>query len=452
MELKKLQCESCGATLDIKPGLSQVVCDYCGLIYGIENNESSSWNNESYPVKLNIHKTDSSTTQRLVSLYGDSSFYDFPFDSAKIINEHIISHRDKDFSSCFIASIPQSQSKAGYDLEVPLEVAYQDIEIKTRFWASLSYITGETYRLVDRIELDLTPLYDEKPVIKFSDNYVTEEEVKQLKKAHQIFMNVRMIEGVLLGADTEDYLSPKGNNYLFYDDRVETTVSKRRRDSVMSFVNKYGFETKEFSEYSFPYWERFEIAGALLIKRLWVWGRHALTIAKDMTPNLALTILTEQEMHNLDALKNNKVINSIALQMSDVLNKGYERAIAEQDYINPVLLMNSDSISLSKDTIDGIEIVDQGTAFQHTGKAPCLWVFNNLGMKNIDNSDLRRAFIAALYANIMKYVTVNNELRFEPTQFTNSFNQQLKRRNTKDYMLLKLVNAYHSEAVYDDWI
>lgn len=36
MELKKLQCTSCGGVLEVKPGIDRVKCSYCGMNYWIE--------------------------------------------------------------------------------------------------------------------------------------------------------------------------------------------------------------------------------------------------------------------------------------------------------------------------------------------------------------------------------------------------------------------------------
>lgn len=446
MEIKQFMCNSCGGSLDIKPGLTQVACHYCGTIYGIEGNNSYNFEDIN-PAHIVISKTDGSITKQLCSLNTETAFFEYPLDGKPAMNATVLKYHnaDKSFSKYFLGLLPNN--KAGYEINAPSDISYRDMIAKTKFWAALAYITNQTYRIVNRYTLDITPFVDTNPIITLRDDYVTDAQINRLKRVRNIVLETRTIEGVQLDM-TRDYLSMNGN-FIFYDAQTEKKLSETRRYNIMHFVSKYGFETKQTTGYSLPYWEN---------SRLWVFGYHWLTIAKDMSPQEGFAILSDEEKTNLNKLKENRIIDSIALQISEPINRGYERAIATQSFIQPYILMNSESIGLAEGTFNlktakqEFHFVDKGTDFQHTGSSPCLWSFNSLGMKNIDDENTRRLFVAALYCRLTKHLTVNNELRFEPTRFINSINLQHRLNYKNDCMYLELINAYYSEAQYDDWI
>ncbi|MBR4470821.1 MAG: hypothetical protein IKS54_05840 [Erysipelotrichaceae bacterium] len=365
--LKQLICSSCGAPLDIKPGLRKTVCSYCGSVFVIENKEDK----KDLTQNKQIDTSDNPADIVAVPMnYKEMSIIN-PFHKGIALMPYYenIYGLDKEFIP--FGEWTEENNPGLYVVEEFVDInedsdRYKIFHDELEIRYSLSYLLKETYELSLDFDfadanIDCLSLYENEKEDKGFHLFKSKEEIQEEKKRN-----------------------------------AQIKASHLLDQKVLELSEMLGFEKP------------------VLTKQGEIYNNWR--ISCKLTPELSKSRLSPDFLAAVDRASKNPVLDQIAEEMAKYLNLADGRYIK----INKESLMIGDWV-YGKDGDyswytckytpgDGIAY-KRGETIITDGVRLC-WFFKTYSMSNITDKHIRMAVLTALIPKILALTVENGKPRY----------------------------------------
>ncbi|MBQ9910954.1 MAG: hypothetical protein IJM50_05610 [Lachnospiraceae bacterium] len=434
MALEKFSCPSCGASLQLKPGLSRVSCRYCGSAYVLKENRNAPFSSSG------ASSTDNPADVLLIP------------HPASVISL-------KDIYAPKLQFGRPIEETCGRILDVPYpeyEKAFLELDSKIRFLAMVSLLLEENYQLSGRLVLNVVPKY-----LPYEDRCgsepLPEDKILQLREPSVVYRHQRNYATGL----TPDSLKKYGGHFDLQVSYRSTDAEKNRRTASSNaslLLKPYGFTVSDAEKTTLPGTEIYSKEGFLNNAekrhgRVWASSYTERTVTLQITPSYAEKLLTDEEKEKLEKIGKHDCLDTLAEGFITMLNSGYERQLELRRSFPVELITEQDRVGLGNvrrsESPYTVAYYDYGSAMDgrsgHTGAR----VFREFGMSVLKDRSLRLMVSASLLSKILPSCGDGGECRWHITGVDPDL---LTGYSKTPVTAVTLSPAASAKAVYDSWI
>lgn len=420
MNLVKLQCNTCGAALDVKPWMSIIKCEYCGMSYAVEKDTTEK------DVKTNNTNDDNPANIKISPI--DVDIVDFKYINAPYNWENIISNEVLDFVKTLYSNLDCNDKNANsrnkncaYYYYPPLlnkedegmiiEANTIKLQHRIKLFAALSYLNNESYDLnIGSYILNIRPCRRE--FLKGFENPTP----------------------TVLEADLDKYVEPnvypkseslnpldQKNIVVQYNKKDREKDSKYREELSLKLIKKFNLKYRDEEKYTFSR-NRLIHKHALIsskpysIYEGWITRFTERNLSLQINSQNAKDYLNDTDLNLLDKIGNKKCLTEICDIINRNLHTNLEQQLNNRKYKIVYLSIFDSYVSIGDERIN----------------------FKTFGMEDI-NDDTIKVF---LMANILK-----NTIK----EFDNKFKIGYSLIDAKS-LTVGLAPTIKTEAEYDKWV
>ena len=410
MELLKLQCSSCGGSLEIKPGIDRLKCPYCGTNYLLK-------------------RDDNNTKSTMTNASGDN-----PVDVVLVpMQENTIIFEPKD-----LVTIPSAMGANGIRLDSDKEInpkLFEKIVEIIKLFACLVYLTKKDFQLeLGQIPLDETLVYY-KGKKKIGYDYVfSDEDLLDLVEPKKTYYH--------MGWDTLN--KPQYNKDALYDSKIKMKLNEEKKKIINDFITKYKIEYEDKVKCSSTICEHYKkdvFIKTINCERFWTCKYTSRRLFLKMNYEMATKILSEDDITKLNKIGKQDCIKDMASIIYQELAHESEEQLKERKHNYIKLHFTKDHISIENPN-NFKTMVSSGGAKSWKSQQFISIDYKNYGMSNVENKEINALLLAQTINYVFSLIDENKDVKWNISE-VNFFDLVIE---------LKLFPTVKAEGVYNSWI
>lgn len=371
-----MNCEQCGAALDIIPGINRIKCKACGMTYVVTEiiKQSSSSNignvdlSKDNPIEVSLVQL----PQNTISLYRQAT-------------EGLVTIFDPEWHA------DKRTSWEGFDTS---------LQEKLHFLAFFSYATGEEYML-DIGDYRINSIY----------LYYNADGPLEYKNIPEADREGLLVEPKKAYRQT-DYYNPGAlvKNYpIIYDKEKNAKQNQYDCGCMNALIRKHHIEFSDETKYAIAHQEKYfktNLFGKRTeMRRFWVLKYTKRRLYIKFSQELARQYLTNDDMANIDKIGQNRCIADMAAIICKALRKSAKEQLEKryQETLSYTVLY--DMLNIPK--VEGYVNHDK---IRYVGKAGSYIPYSHYGMGEIRKTNIQYC----LAANIKNEINKNLEATGDP--------------------------------------
>ena len=411
-----VKCSSCGASLEIIPGVDHILCNACGSTYLVEHQtkrdySAISTSHNDNPASVILKKLDVNTVYADLTVIGDNRRGEIalstPRDEPDDLYSYVILESlkpDADYSKDYIyVDNNKEYRRLGYITK---------IDFLMMFYSSLSYLTNESFKIVFGhfpLDIHLMKISNRNKSGELFDYYrLSDEEISSLVEVGKL------------------------KNYDWWGEKEFRKNNRIRSEKYLGITNEL------ITKYQLSYndnvtYLRTSTAYYNFQKSKYVWTENLAykyvdrLLYSEITSNKAALVLGNTKISQINSIMSYEFLKDIAGRLYEYIRKAELRQISERR-VYPLYF----------------HVCRDGVCFGENRRCLSIIPFSEFGMKPI--SDEMIPFLDAILISQIKLIAkMNNSLNWGVLVDKDSFNNL----SYCGEFILKCDT--YSEAVYKDW-